>query len=42
VMSIPLYTENAVWPVGSNLGTWEPLPRVYAWLSNWEEAPHRK
>ena len=42
VMSIPLYTENAVWPVGPNLGTWEPLPRVYAWLSNWEEAPHRK
>ena len=41
VMSIPLYTENAVWPVGPNLGTWQPLPRVYAWLSNWEEAPHR-
>ncbi|MFQ6030113.1 MAG: ABC transporter substrate-binding protein, partial [Dehalococcoidia bacterium] len=41
VVNIPLYTENSVWPLGPNLGEWEPLNRNYQWLSNWEAAPHR-
>jgi peptide/nickel transport system substrate-binding protein len=41
VMSIPVYTQNEVWPLGPNIGRWDPLPRVYAWLSNWEDVPHR-
>ena len=41
VLSIPLYTQNAQWPIGPRIDKWDPLPRVYDWLSNWEEVPHR-
>ena len=42
VISIPLFTRNSVWPLGPNIDRWEPLNRVYDWLSNWEEVPHRQ
>ena len=42
VMTIPLYEENVIWPLGTGIDEWKPLPRVYEWLSNWEEVPHRR
>ena len=36
-----LYQSNLVWPIGPELGRWEPQGLQRSWLSNWEYAPHR-
>jgi peptide/nickel transport system substrate-binding protein len=42
VMTIPLYDENSVFPLGPELDPWEQQGGGLTWLSNWEFAPHRK
>ena len=42
VMTIPVYQENSVWPLGPGIDEWSVQPRVYDWLSNWEDVPHRR
>ena len=41
VIYFPLYQANLVWPIGPELGRWEPQGLQRGWLSNWEYAPHR-
>ena len=42
VMTIPLYDENSVFPLGPELDPWEQQAGGITWLSNWEFAPKRK
>ena len=41
IIYFPLYQANLVWPIGPELGRWEPQGLQRGWLSNWEYAPHR-
>lgn len=41
IMAFPLYQANLVWPIGPELGRWQPQGLQRGWLSNWEYAPHR-
>ena len=42
VMHIPLFEQNAVWPIGPDLGRWDPMAQELSLLSRWENAPHRQ
>ncbi len=42
VMTIPLYDENSVFPLGPEIDEWEQQSGGLTWLSNWEFVPHRK
>ena len=42
VMTIPLYDENAVFPLGPEIDEWEQQAGGLTWLSNWDAVPHRK
>ena len=42
VMTIPLYDENAVFPLGPEIDEWEQQSGGLTWLSNWDAVPHRK
>ena len=42
VMTIPLYDENAVFPLGPEIDPWEQQSGGLTWLSNWEFVPHRE
>ena len=42
VMTIPLYDENSVFPLGPEIDPWEQQAGGLTWLSNWEFVPHRK
>ena len=42
VVSLPLYQEAAVWPLGPAIGEWEQMAPSPALLSNWEYVPHRR
>ena len=42
VMTIPLYDENSVFPLGPEIDEWEQQAGGLTWLSNWEFVPHRK
>ena len=41
-MTLPLYDENAVWPLGPEVDPWEMMAGSLTWLSNWEFVPHRR
>ena len=41
VLSMPLYAENAVWPLGPEVDSWEAAPAELDWLSYWE-MPRRR
>ena len=38
VLSMPLYAENAVWPLSSEVDSWQVAPAELDWLSYWEYA----
>ena len=38
VLSMPLYAENAVWPLSGEVGSWQVAPAELDWLSYWEYA----
>ncbi len=42
VMSLTVFSENIVWPLGPELDRWEAYGGNADWLSNWESAPHAK
>ena len=42
VMTIPLYDENSVFPLGPEIDPWEQQAGGLTWLSNWEFVPKRK
>ena len=42
VVSLPLYEEAAIWPLGKNIDDWAQMAPSPALLSNWEYVPHRK
>ena len=42
VMSLTVFSENIVWPLGPALDRWEAYGGNADWLSNWESAPHAK
>ena len=41
VLSMPLYAENAVWPLSSEVDSWDAAPAELDWLSYWE-MPRRR
>ena len=41
IVYFSLYQSNLVWPIGPELGRWEPQGLQRSWLSNWEYAPHK-
>ena len=41
VLSMPLYAENAVWPLSGEVDSWQVAPAELDWLSYWE-TPRRK
>ena len=41
VLSMPLYAENAVWPLGSEVDSWQAAPAELDWLSYWD-MPRRR
>ena len=40
-LSMPLYAENAVWPLSGEVDSWQVAPAELDWLSYWE-TPRRK
>ena len=42
VLNMPLYAENAVWPLGAEVDSWKAAPAELDWLSYWETPPRRK
>ena len=42
VLSMPLYAENAVWPLGPEVDSWQAAPAELDWLSYWEYARVRR
>ena len=38
-MTIPLYDENSVFPLGPEIDEWEQQAGGLTWLSNWEFVP---
>ena len=42
VLSMPLYAENAVWPLGSEVDSWQAAPAELDWLSYWEMPRRRR
>jgi len=40
-LSMPLYAENAVWPLGPEVDSWKAAPAELDWLSYWE-MPRRR
>jgi ABC-type transport system substrate-binding protein len=42
VLSMPLYAENAVWPLGPEVDSWQAAPAELDWLSYWDMPPRRK
>jgi len=42
VLSMPLYAENAVWPLGPEVDAWKAAPAELDWLSYWEYPARRK
>ena len=41
VLSMPLYAENAVWPLGAEVDSWQASPAELDWLSYWD-MPRRR
>ena len=41
VFSLPLYAENAVWPLSGKVGPWEAAPAELDWLSYWDTPPRK-
>ena len=41
VLSMPLYAENAVWPLSGKVDSWQVAPAELDWLSYWD-MPRRK
>ena len=41
VFSLPLYAENAVWPLSGRVGPWEAAPAELDWLSYWDTPPRK-
>lgn len=41
IVTIPLYEENASWPLGPEISEWEVSPLHIEWLNNWEYVNHR-
>ena len=41
VFSLPLYAENAVWPLSGRVGSWEAAPAELDWLSYWDTPPRK-
>ena len=41
VFSMPLYAENAVWPLSGRVGPWKAAPAELDWLSYWEMPPRK-
>ena len=42
VMTLPLYDENSVFPLGPEIDPWEQQAGGLTWLSDWHAVPHRK
>ena len=42
VLSMPLYAENAVWPLGPEVDAWEASPAELDWLSYWDHPRRRQ
>ena len=42
VFSMPLYAENAVWPLGAEVDSWNAAPAELDWLSYWEMPRRRR
>ena len=41
VFSLPLYAENAVWPLSGKVGPWDAAPAELDWLSYWDTPPRK-
>ena len=41
VFSLPLYAENAVWPLSGKVGPWQAAPAELDWLSYWDTPPRK-
>jgi peptide/nickel transport system substrate-binding protein len=41
VFSMPLYAENAVWPLSGRVGPWKAAPAELDWLSYWDMPPRK-
>ena len=41
VLHIPLFEQSSVWPIGPELGRWDPMAQELSLLSRWQHAPHR-
>ena len=42
VLSMPLYAENAVWPLGPEVDSWQASPAELDWLSYWDHPRRRQ
>jgi ABC-type transport system substrate-binding protein len=42
VLSMPLYAENAVWPLGAEVDSWKASPAELDWLSYWDMPRRRR
>jgi ABC-type transport system substrate-binding protein len=42
VLSMPLYAENAVWPLGAEVDSWQASPAELDWLSYWDMPRRRR
>ena len=42
VLSMPLYAENAVWPLGPEVDSWNASPAELDWLSYWDHPRRRQ
>ena len=41
VLAMPLYAENAIWPLGPEVDSWQVAPAELDWLTYWENARRR-
>jgi peptide/nickel transport system substrate-binding protein/oligopeptide transport system substrate-binding protein len=42
VLNMPLYAENAVWPLGAEVDSWKASPAELDWLSYWDMPRRRR
>ena len=42
VMTLPLFGEPTIWPLGPDIDPWDLQALNSEWLSNTEFAPHRQ
>ena len=42
VLAMPIFAENAIWPLGPEVDSWDVAPAELDWLSYWETARRRR